>query len=57
MRALVVLAVLCALVALASAQFQPGTYTSDYGGPNAPWYICIVGGSKFYATYSLIGTP
>ena len=55
MRALLVIAALCAFAALASAQWTSGTWASDYGGANAPWYICIVD-TKFYATYSLIGT-
>ena len=46
--------VLLALLAFASAQFVSGTYTSNYGAPNAPWYICVVG-DQFYATYSRIG--
>jgi hypothetical protein len=57
----VLLAVLLAFVAVASAQFVSGHWRSSYGDPvgqQAPWYICIVPNPpnyKFYATYSRIG--
>lgn len=55
MRVLALL--LLAFVALASAQGWAGTWKTNYGDPsgNAPFYICVVG-TKFYGTYSNIGT-